>query len=138
MSLVDYSDIQGDIENAPEPKVLPAGTEVKVKIISVRTGNSDKNDCNWFSPIFEVPDESMAKEFNSFFWELDKTHLTAKEYARTLYDFKLFAKAFGLDLSRPFDPEDDLVGLEGWVIVGVKKSEEYGEQNTIKKYIAGK
>jgi hypothetical protein len=55
-----------------------------------------------------------------------------------MYRFKQFATAFGLDYSRPFSWEDDLVGLEGWVILGVKKSDEYGDQNNVSKYVLPK
>ena len=138
MSLVDYSDIAEEIEGAQEPITLKAGTEVKARIISVRTGTSEKNDCEWWTPVFDVPDEPMVKEFNDFFWQLDKSKLDPKQYARTLFQFQQFAKAFGLDLGRPFDLEEDLIGLEGWLIVGTRKSEEYGEQNSVKKYVAGR
>lgn len=138
MSLTDYTDLEKEIEGAPEPKLLPKGTEVNARIIAVRTGVSDKNDCVWYSPVFDVPKDPMVIEFSGFFWELDKEKLDDKAYQRSLYDFKVFAKAFGIDYSKPFSWEDDLVGKTGWLIVGVKKSDEYGDQNTVKKYIAGK
>lgn len=138
MALIDYTDMQEDIQDAPEPEVLPKGTEVKARIVSVRTGVSDKNDCEYFSPVFEVPDQPMVKEFSSFFWVLDKEKLEPKAFQRSMYGFKNFAEAFGVDLTRPFDPETDLVGLEGWLIVGTRNDDEYGEQNTVKKYIAPK
>jgi hypothetical protein len=137
-SLVDYTDIADDVENAPEPQVMEKGTEVKARIISVRTGTSDKNDCNWFMPTFDIPNDPMVKEFNDFFWELDKEHLSDKDYQRALYKFKTFVKAFGLDLSKPIDWIEDLPALEGWLIVGAKKDDEYGEQNTVRKYIMPK
>jgi hypothetical protein len=135
MSLTDYSSIEQSIANAPEPSCLEAGSEVKARIITVRSGISDKNECKWYSVVFDVPDEPMAMEFNDFFWELDQTKLTAKDYQRSLYKFKNFSAAFEIDYSRPFSWEDDLVGKEGWVILGIKKSEQYGDQNTIKKFI---
>lgn len=138
MSLVDYSDLKDDIENAAEPKVLPAGTEVKARIINVRSGISDKNDCPWFSPVFDVPAEPMAKEFNDFFWELQRDKLTAKEFERAKFQFKSFATAFGIDYARPLSLEDDLPGKEGYLIVGVRKDDTYGEQNTVRKYVSGK
>lgn len=98
----------------------------------------DKNDKEYIMPVFEVPDQPMVKEFSDFLYILDKKKLDNKQYQRSLYQFKVFARAFGVDLSRPFDPEDDLVGLEGWVIVGTRKSDEYGEQNTVRKYVAVK
>ena len=137
MSLVDYSALEGEISGAQEPKTLKAGEEVKARIIKINSGISAKNDCKWFSVVFDVEDDPMIKEFSDFFWELDREKLDAKSYSRSLYQFQQFAAAFGLDYSRPFSWEDDMPGLSGWVIVGVKKSDEYGEQNTVKKYIAG-
>jgi hypothetical protein len=138
MSLTDYSDLEQEIKNAPEPKVLPAGSEVYARIISVRSGVSDKNDCAWYMPVFDVPDDPMVIEFNKFMWELDKEKLDPKQFARALNDFQKFAECFGLDYSRPFSWEDDLVGLEGWVILGIQKDDEYGDKNTIKKFVLRK
>ena len=139
MSLTDYSDLEGQIKDAPEPKTLPRGSEVKARIISVREGISDKNGAQWYSPVFDVPSDPMVIEFNDFFWDLaDRDKLTEKEFQRSVRKFKLFAEAIGLDYSRPFSWTDDLVGMECWVILGVKKSDEYGDQNTVSKYITGK
>ena len=138
MAMSDYSDLEKEIGGAPEPKMLPVGTEVKARIISVRSGVSDKNDCTWYQPVFDVPADPMVSEFNDFMWELNKDKLTPKQFARELYKFKQFATAFGIDYSRPFSWEDDLPGKEGWVILGIKKSEEYGDQNNVKKYVVKK
>ena len=136
MSLTDYSSLEQEIKDAPEPKTLIAGVEVKARIIMVRTGISDKNNCQWYSVVYDVPEDPMVTEFNDFFWELDEKLLTPKEFSRSLYSFQQFAAAFDIDYSRPFSWEDDLPGKEGWLITGIKKSAEYGEQNTVKKYIA--
>ena len=139
MALTDYSDLEQQIKDAPEPRVLPAGSEERARIINVRSGISDKNDARWYSPVFDVPDDPMVVEFNTFFWELaDRDKLTPKEVQRGIYQFGRFAECFGLDYSRPFSWEDDLNGLEGWVILGLKKSEEYGDQNSIKKFVVKK
>jgi hypothetical protein len=137
MSLVDYSAMEKDITSAPEPTVIPKDSEVKARIIGVNSGISDKNNAAWYMPRFDVPSEPNSKEFNAFFWDLaDLKKLEPKQAAAALRDFKNFAAAFGLDYSRPFSWEDDLPGLEGWIIVGVKKSDEYGDQNTVKKYLS--
>jgi hypothetical protein len=135
MALTDYSDLEQEIKDAPEPKVLPAGTEVNFRIISVRSGISDKNDCRWYQPVFDVPDDPMVIEFNDFFWELDREKLDQKQYARALHDFKVFAECIDLDYSRPFSWEDDLPSKTGWAILGIKKDTTYGEGNTVKSYI---
>lgn len=136
MSLIDYSDMEQEILDAQEPTTLPKGTEVKVRIIQVRPGTSEKNDANYLMPIYEVLGDGMemVKEVSDFLWVLDKEALTAKEYARALDQFRKFAECFGIDLSRPFDTED-LIGLEGWIILGLRKSDEYGEQNNVSKYV---
>ena len=136
--LTDYSDIEQEIKDAPEPKVLPAGTEVKARIVSTNSGVSDGNDCTWHNVTMDVPEDPMIVEFRAFFWELDREKLTEKQFARSLNDFQKFSECFGLDYSRPFSWEDDLPGMEGWVILGYKKDDEYGDKNTVKKYITKK
>lgn len=138
MAMSDYSDLEKKIKDAPELKVLPKGSEVKARIIAVRSGVSEKNGCTWYSPVFDVPKEPLALEFNHFMWDLDEDKLDAKQYSRAIRSFKEFAECFGLDYTKPFDWEDDLVGLEGWVILGMNKSDEYGDQNKINKFVAPK
>ena len=139
MSLTDYSDLEKEIEGAPEPKILPRGSEVKARIINVREGISDKNGAQWYMPTYDVPDDPMVIEFNDFFWDLaDRDKLDPKSAQRALYKFQKFATAMGLDYSCPFSWMDDLPGLEGWMILGVRKSDEYGDQNTVSKYVAGR
>ena len=138
MSLTDYSDLEKEIDEAPEPKVLPRGSEVLARIIVVNEGISDKNGAQWYMPVFDVPSDPMVIEFNDFFWDLaDRDKLDPKAAQRTVYKFQKFAQAMNLDYSRPFSWTDDLVGLEGWVIVGIQKSEEYGDKNSISKYVTG-
>lgn len=143
--LTDYSKMESEITNVPEPTVLKKGTEVRARVISVRTGvvdklESDYNGIAYFSVSFDAPDEPLAKEFSDFFWDLvDRDKITAvseKAALSAMRKFRNFADAFGLDYSRPFDLEDDLPGKTGWLIVGIKKSDEYGEQNTVQKYLA--
>lgn len=137
MSLTDYSNLEKEIENAPEPKTLPRGAEVKARIIAVREGISEKNDAQWYSVVYDVPGEPLAMEFNDFFWDLaDRDKLDEKSAIRAMRKFKLFASAFNIDYSRPFSWTDDLQGKEGWVILGVRKTDEYGDQNTVQKYLA--
>ena len=145
MSLSDYSEIEQDIKNAPEPKILDVGTEVKARIIMVKSGTTDKTEtgeeATYHSPVFDVPDEALCPSFSDFFWDLaDREKLGEKNYQQSLRQFRDFAEAFGIDYSRLFSWEDDLPGKEGWMIVGVKKdkSGEYPDQNKVSKYIAPK
>ena len=141
MSMSDYSDLEKEISEAPEPKILPKGTEVKARIITVNSGISEKNDAQWYSVVFDVPAEVLCPSFSDFFWDLsDKEKIDPKQYQQGLRSFRTFAEAFGIDYGRPFSWEDDFPGLEGWVILGVRKDKtgEYPDQNTVSKYIVPK
>lgn len=139
MALTDYSNIEKEIDEAPEPITLAKGTEVKARIIGVSSGISDKNGAAWYSVRFDVPKISLAKEFNAFFWDLaDRDKLEEKSAIAALRNFKNFAQAFDIDYSKPFSWEDDLIGKEGWLIVGVRDTDDYGPQNTVSKYLAKK
>jgi hypothetical protein len=135
MGLTDYTDLEKDITNSQEPKVLAKGMEVKARIIAMNEGISEKNNAQWYMPVFDVPADPMVIEFNDFFWDLAaKDKIDPKQFVRALHKFKTFAQAFGVDFSKPFDWED-LIGKEGWVIVGIKKDDEYGDKNSVSKYI---
>ena len=140
MTLSDYSGLEQDIRNAPEPQILPPNTEVKARIVSVNSGESEKNGARWYSVVFDVPSEPMCPLFSDFFWDLaDRDKLNEKQYAQALYRFRKFAESFGIDYSRPFSWEDDLPGLEGWMILKVikDKSGEYPDKNGVAEYISG-
>jgi hypothetical protein len=142
MSLTDYSDLEKEIKDAPPPRILKRGEEVKARIIKVDTGVSEKEGdyegCTWHRLTFDVPADPTVIAFGDMMWELERDKLPAKGFQQGLYRFQTFANAFNLDYSRPFSWEDDLPGLEGWLIAGTRKSEEYGEQNTIQKYVVKK
>lgn len=134
MSLMDFSAIEQEINNAPAPHILDKGTEVQVRIISSKEGVSEKNNAKWFIINFDVPSDPMAKEFSAFFWNpLDNNKLDEKQKQQNNYAFQQFVKCFGIDL-KSFDL-DSIVGKKGWVITGIKKDEEYGDKNSISKYV---
>lgn len=138
MALADYSGMEKEVNEVPDAVVLKKGTEVRARIITVRSGISDKNNATWYSVVFEDTNEPLAKEFNDFFWDpLEKDKLEPKQYLTNLRRFRDFVHSFGIDLNRPFDWEDELPGKVGWLIVGVRNTEEYGPQNTVQKYLAG-
>ena len=136
MSLTDYSDLEKDIDESQAPTYLPNGTEAELRIIAIRDGYSDKNSgAHWYQPVFDVPAEPLCIEFNDFLWDLkDRNKLEPKQAERSLNSFKQFAQCFGLDYSKPFEWES-LIGATGWAILGVQKDAQYGDKNTVKKYI---
>lgn len=145
MTMSDYSDLEQEIRNAPDLRILPKDTEVRARIVSVQTGESDKTDsgmeARYFIVTFDVPSDPLCPMFSTFFWDLeDKDKIGAKGYQDLIRALRDFSAAFGIDLGRPFSWEDDLPGLEGDVVLAVKKDKtgEYPDKNTIRKYIIPK
>jgi len=132
MSMIDPSEF--DLENVEEPKALPDGTEAKLRIVSVRKAQ-DKNDLTYFQPMLEVPDEPLSKDFTHFLHLPNKSEMSTKRYNQARFNLKVFMECFEQDPSRGFDPLEDWPGAEGWAILGVKESDEYGQQNYVKKFI---
>lgn len=131
-SLLDIGD---GIADAPEPKVVPAGEEYKLRILDCRQ-DIDKNQHPYIMPRFDVDSEPHAKDFTCFIG-LQHDEMDEKERFRARSDLRKFLEAFGLPTSGQLDIED-MKGKTGWAILGVKEDDQYGEQNTIRKFIAPK
>ena len=146
MSLTDYSSLEGEIKNAPDPEILPKDTEVKARIIAVNHGVIEKESsksygAGYYSVLFDVPSEPLCPVFSAFFYDLaDRDKIEVSQFTKALPTFRAFAESFNIDYSRPFSWEDDLPGLEGWIVLGVQKDKngEYPDKNIVKKYISHK
>lgn len=130
MSLLDI-----DVSGAQEPKTVEAGTECKLRIIDVRQ-DINKHNHAYFMPRFDVTDEPLAKDFTDYM-EIPHDEMDAKTKARAEWKIRTFLEAFGLPISGSLNP-DEWKGLTGWAILGVSTDDTYGEQNTVRKYVAGK
>lgn len=131
MGLVD---IGRELENVKEPSAVPANTEAKLRIIRVSKG-TDKNGLEYLQPLLEATEFPTSKDFTHFLHLPNQDGMSEKQKARVGWAFKEFCTAFGFDYTRPFDPEDDWIGLEGWAILGQKNDEQYGPQNFVKKFL---
>lgn len=138
MALSDYSNMEQEMRDVPPVKILPRGTEVKIRIIGVQSGEGDYG--KYHRVTYDVPSEPSAQELGDFINDPIDASQDSDERRRQKAQRKFisFVDCFGIDISKPFDWEDDLDGLEGWAILGVKKTDEYGEQNTVSKYQVGK
>lgn len=136
MALIDLTN--QNIADTPEPVVMPADSEVKLRVIEAkyREEEGKNNGLPFMMVRFEVVGEPLAKEVSKFFGMPDN-RLEPKKNEGNKRAMKHFGEAFGVDFNRPFEDED-LVGLEGWVILGVDNTnEQYGEQNYIKRFVTG-
>ena len=135
--LSNYADMEEEIQNAPQPYVLPKGKEVKARIANVNTGVSDKNGARWIMPSFDVEEDGLVIPWNDFFWDpVDYNKVDPSQVAQSKAKFSNFVKSFKIDLKKQFDWETDIPGHKGWLVVG-QKTDDYGLKNTVSKYIFG-
>ena len=124
-----------DLNDAQEPTAVPGDQEYKLRIVDVKEG-LDKNGAPYLLPRFEIPAEPAAKEFTKFL-RLPHSGLDAKQMNSAKWALKVFFDAFDVDASMMSSPMD-LVGHEGWAILGMEESDEWGTQNFVKKFLASK
>ena len=120
--------------DAVEPKAMPGG-EYKLRIVNAVIG-VDKNDHNYFLPSFDIPSEPYSKSFTRFFG-LPHDGMDDKQVNAAKFHLDAFKRCFGIKKQK--FSMDEILGLEGWAILGLgKEDEEYGQQNYIKRFIAPK
>lgn len=124
-----------DVNDATEPTAVPADQEYKLRIVDVDR-STDKNGNPYLLPRFEVVGESTAKDFTKFL-RLPHEGQTPKQLNQTKWALKTFFDTFGVDTKTLEDPTD-MIGSEGWAILGAEETPEWGEQNYVKKFVTGK
>lgn len=131
MSFLDY-----DTTAVPELTVLEDG-EHKLRILSCEVKNSKKGD-PMVALRFDDPSEPNAKDFNHFIM-LPASGDDEKKKNNKLRQLKEFCDCFSIERSaRGIDlNESEVVGLEGWALVGTENTPEYGDQNKVRRFIVG-
>lgn len=132
MSIIDLTDT--NLDDAVEPTVLDGDQEYKIRVIDCKV-DTNKNDMPYMLPRFEAVDEPTAKEFTKYL-ALPHPSMDEKKLNSTKLALRRFFEAFGIDPTGPIDTES-MVGLEGWAILGIENNEQYGDQNYIKRFVAG-
>ena len=130
MSMLDPT--EWELEDSHEPFALRDGTEAKLRILEVQKGVD--NEREYLTIRLEVPEEPYSKDITHWL-NVPSRKMDAKHLNVARNDMLKFCQCFEIDRTRPFDPTEDWVGLEGWCILGLRKSEQYGEQNRIGKFI---
>lgn len=131
MPMIDPT--EWNVDDSQEAYALKAGTEARLRIIEVRKQTRD-DETEYYVVRMEVPSEPYSKEITDFL-DIPSRGLDAKRLNDARQKMKIFTEAFGLDLSRPFDPMEDWVGCEGWAILTLRNREGYGEENRVGKYV---
>ena len=119
----DFSDTHDEV-------ILEEGREVLLRVISVDAGVGPKGDYKRIG--YEVTDEPFAKGIYNII-SMPGPNDDAKKRNKKQLRLRDFMVAHELDLSRKFN-WSDLVGVEVWAVLGVERSEVYGDKNNISKY----
>lgn len=117
-----------DFTDVVEPHAVPADTEYQLRIIEVKEGK-DRNGHEYLMPRFEVLDEVGSKDF-TYFLGLPHDEMDAKRLNSCKHKIKKFMEAFEIE---NMDTES-WIGATAWAILGVEETDQYGEQNFIKKF----
>jgi len=140
----------GFLDDVQEPFAVPGDQEYKIRLVDVRTGNN-KSGNPYLLPVFEIPDEPTAKEFTKYLG-LPHEGMSPKQLNSRGWTMKSFCHAMDIDvgmfedyvetfINNPeADPPDNsfMIGADGWAILGLEESDQWGEQNYVKKFVVPK
>lgn len=132
--------IDCDVDDAQEPVAVAPG-EYKIRITGfVKDGQGRikrKSDSGneYFIVSFDIPDEEFSKSFTHIFSIPTKQleQEDPKKVNSMKWQLKVLKDAFNL-VEIKFN---DMVGREGYALLTLVESDEYGKQNKIKKFIVG-
>lgn len=120
------------LDDAVEPYALPDGTEAQVRILQVH-GKKREDGSQYWLVTLETPEHPFAKLITHFV-ELPQYEANARRKNTARFRLKAFCEAFGVDTQGSLRL-DELVGREGWAILSLQRSETYGDQNRIGRFI---
>jgi len=126
-----------DTSDSQEPTTVEPG-EYKIRITGFRKDNEGKvirtseAGNKFFITVFDIPDEEFSKGLSKMFM-VPTPEMEPKRLNAVKWDLECFKRAFGLAEIN----FSNMVGKEGYAILGVSHSEQYGNQNEVKKFVTG-
>lgn len=135
----DYLDL-AQLDNIPEQVILEDGTEHEVQITFAEIGESDPDrktaGQKYLRVLYQATDVPDSKPFSDVFM-LPFSGLDKETFNRRGRNLRTFFQCFDFEYKgwNIFEDTQDLVGLEGEVVVRVEDDDMYGEQNQVKKYL---
>jgi hypothetical protein len=122
-----------NLEDVYEPKVSDDDTEAHLRIVSAVLGaKKDDADAKRIEVTFTDPSDPEFKDFTKYFSLVEnsdpKKANTQKKVRRDFY------ACFGIDFSRGGVDIDEMIGHEGWVVLGLDDDPEFGRKNFIKRF----
>ena len=132
MSMVDP--MEWELDDSHEPTVLKDGTEALLRVIEISKGTRPETNTEYYTVRFEVPSEPFSKDITDWL-DLPARSMDPKRLNTAKQKMLHFMECFNIDRSMPSDPTEDWVGCEGWCILSLRSSDQYGEQNRISKFV---
>ena len=133
MSILDLSNL--DLDNVSELHILPADSEVKLRITDITSGVGQSGLTWWRLSLIPV-DDDLAKEIREFITIPDASIQEPRKFAGSVQRFKIFLSAFAIPFNAVLADESELIGREAWATLGQKENEGYGLENTVKRWMA--
>ncbi len=124
--------LQFNVKDVREPQPVAAG-EYTVRIVRAEVKPRSNGQGTMLALTFDLPGEGDARLVNHWLMFPD----TATDEAstnRVLRNLKAFGEAFDVDFEAGIEV-DELLRKEGKAILSVETSEEYGEQNRVKRFL---
>jgi len=119
-------------KDVPEPQAVAAG-EYVIRIIRAEVKARTKGPGTMLALTFDLPGEGDTKLVNHWLMFPDTAEDEISEN-RVLRNLKAFGEAFDVDFEAGIEV-DELLRKEGKAILSVETSDEYGEQNRIKRFL---
>jgi hypothetical protein len=122
------------LDDAHDTYAMPDGTECQLEILTV-TKAVDKNKEEYWRVRTEIVNEPYSKEVTIFIRLPNPRIMDAKQLNEARLKLRDFVQCFSIEMSGPFNPAIAWPRRRGWVILRAETSEEYGNQNSVKKFI---
>lgn len=110
--------------------------EYRLQIIDARIGRKTPESQQYLLVRFDIADVTNAKDVTHVMMLPDPSREDAKQVNKRKLAVREFLQACGADWTAPLDL-NGLKGMECWAILGVEESEDYGEQNRIRRFVTG-
>lgn len=140
MSNDNFLDL-AQLDAIPDQTILDDGSEHVVQIISAKIGESKPEaktaGQSYLMVTYKAEDDPDSAPFNDVFM-LPFNGLEKEKFNQRGRALRAFFKCFEFDYTSGWDiftETDQLKGLTGNVIVRVDDNDQYGEQNSVKKYL---
>ncbi len=124
-----------DFENVFEPKSVKEG-EYQLRVVDAQTKTSAKTGGEYISAKLEIVGEPEAKDINHVMM-LPTANDDIKQKNKRLSAISNFLKACGLDPATT-NNVNEVVGCNCWAILVEEADPEYGMQNRVRKFVAGR